>query len=108
MLGLFQIFFVISVSYTNNPLISVASAQMQTQKILLSYYNSPTSMILALSMAISVSFLVIGCGLTIKTLGTATISALSEYEGSFFKVFLIVGLGEALSIYGLLLLYCYV
>jgi V/A-type H+/Na+-transporting ATPase subunit K len=57
---------------------------------------------LAISAALAVGLSVIGASLAIKTTGTAAISALSENEGAFFKAFLVVALGEALAIYGLI------
>lgn len=45
----------------------------------------------------------IGAGIAIKTTGTAAISTLTENESAFFKAFLVVALGEALAIYGLII-----
>jgi V/A-type H+-transporting ATPase subunit K len=67
------------------------------------YVASPdTGSILALSAAIAVGLSVLGAAMAIKTTGTAAISALSENEGAFFKAFLVVALGEALAVYGLI------
>ena len=66
------------------------------------YFNSPTSVALALSAAIAVSSAVIGSGIALKTVGTAAISSLSDNDENFFKAFLIVALCEALAVYGLI------
>ena len=60
------------------------------------------SMWLALSAAIAVGFSVLGAAYAIKTTGTAAISVLGENESGFFKAFLVVALGEALAVYGLI------
>ena len=58
--------------------------------------------LLALSAAIAVAGSVLGAGYAIKTTGTAAISTLGENEEGFFKAFLVVALGEALAVYGLI------
>ncbi|SRR6056297_1373912 len=58
--------------------------------------------ILAISSAVAVSASVLGAGYAIKTTGTAAISVLGENEEGFFKAFLVVALGEALAVYGLI------
>jgi V/A-type H+-transporting ATPase subunit K len=57
---------------------------------------------LALASALAVGLSVLGAGIAIKTTGTAAISTLSENENNFFKAFLVVALGEALAVYGLI------
>ncbi|MHA1672476.1 MAG: ATP synthase subunit C [Promethearchaeota archaeon] len=57
---------------------------------------------LALSSAIAVGLSVLGAGYAIKTTGTAAISVLAERPEGFFKAFLVVALGEALAVYGLI------
>jgi V/A-type H+/Na+-transporting ATPase subunit K len=57
---------------------------------------------LAIASALSVGLSVLGAGYAIKTTGTAAISTLSENEAGFFKAFLVVALGEALAVYGLI------
>ena len=57
---------------------------------------------LALGSALAVGLATLGSGLAIKTTGTAAISILSERPEEFFKGFLVVALGEALGIYGLI------
>ncbi len=57
---------------------------------------------LAVSAAAAVSFSVMGAAYAIKTTGTAAISVLGENESGFFKAFLVVALGEALAVYGLI------
>lgn len=58
---------------------------------------------LGLSSAIAVGLCVLGAGYAIKTTGTAAISVLSERPQEFFKAFLVVALGEALAVYGLII-----
>lgn len=57
---------------------------------------------LALSAAIAVGLSGLGAGYAIKTTGTAAISVLAERPEEFMKGFLVVALGEALAIYGLI------
>ena len=57
---------------------------------------------LAIAAALAVGLSVLGAGIAIKTTGTAAISTLSENENNFFKAFLVVALGEALAVYGLI------
>ena len=44
----------------------------------------------------------IAAGWVIRTVGTAAISALTEREEAFGKLVVIVALGEAIAIYGLI------
>lgn len=57
---------------------------------------------LALGAGLSVGLCGLGAGIAVKTTGTAAISALTERDEAFFKAFLVVALGEALAIYGLI------
>jgi V/A-type H+/Na+-transporting ATPase subunit K len=57
---------------------------------------------LAIGAGLAVGLSVLGAGYAIKTTGTAAISVLGENESGFFKAFLVVALGEALAIYGLI------
>lgn len=57
---------------------------------------------LAFAAALSVGLCGLGAGVAVKTTGTAAISALTERDEAFFKAFLVVALGEALAIYGLI------
>lgn len=57
---------------------------------------------LALGAGLAVGLSVIGAGIAIKTTGTAAISMLAEQPEGFFKAFLVVALGEALAVYGLI------
>ena len=59
--------------------------------------------ILAISSALSIGLSVLGAAIAIKTTGTAAISVLAERPEAFFKAFLVVALGEALSVYGLII-----
>ena len=94
-LGLIQVLLVLVAFLTVNALIPYASAQTQD-------FDTGTSMILALSAAIAVSSAVLGSAWAIKTVGTAAISALTEREGSFGQLLVLVALAEALAVYGLI------
>ena len=94
----FQLFLIFMVIFSVNGLITMAAAQSDS-----STSNDPgVSIALAFSAAIAVGLAVIGSAWAIKTVGTAAISSLIEREESFFKAFLIVALGEALAVYGLI------
>jgi len=81
----------------------IISAVAQESAPASTYVADPnTGSILAISAAIAVGVSVLGAAMAIKTTGTAAISALSENEGAFFKAFLVVALGEALAVYGLI------
>ena len=58
--------------------------------------------ILAISSAVAIGTSVLGSAIAIKTTGTAAISVLAERPEQFFKAFLVVALGEALAVYGLI------
>ncbi|WP_457557654.1 V-type ATP synthase subunit K [Candidatus Harpocratesius sp.] len=64
--------------------------------------NSLAILGLALGSGLAVGLAGIGAGLAIKTTGTASISMLAERPEAFFKAFLVVALGEALAVYGLI------
>jgi F0F1-type ATP synthase membrane subunit c/vacuolar-type H+-ATPase subunit K len=97
----FQLFLICSVIFSVDGILTLVSAQTDNASTF-DYFNSPTSMYLALSASIAVSSAVLGSAWAIKTVGTAAISSLSEREESFFKAFLIVALCEALAVYGLI------
>ena len=59
--------------------------------------------ILAISSAVAIGASVFGAAIAIKTTGTAAISVLAERPEAFFKAFLVVALGEALAVYGLII-----
>ena len=59
--------------------------------------------ILAISSAVAIGASVLGAAIAIKTTGTAAISVLAERPEAFFKAFLVVALGEALAVYGLII-----
>ena len=59
--------------------------------------------ILAVSSAVAIGASVLGAAIAIKTTGTAAISVLAERPEAFFKAFLVVALGEALAVYGLII-----
>ena len=99
LLGSFQIILIFLVLFTSNGIISFVSAQTPAA---FDYYDSTTTMALAISVSIAVGASVLGSAWAMKTVGTAAISALSEREEAFFKAFLVVALCEALAIYGLI------
>ena len=89
-----QIIFVILVLVIVNSVVGKASAQTD--------FTSVTSWVLALSAAGSIVGSTLAAAIVIKSVGTAAISALTENEGVFFKAFLVIALGEALAIYGVI------
>jgi V/A-type H+-transporting ATPase subunit K len=93
-----QVFFAILVITIVNSLTGFATAQDSTTVT----FDAGTASILGISAAIAISGSTIAAGMSIKTVGTAAISALTENEGVFFKAFLVIALGEALAIYGLI------
>jgi len=99
LLVVFQVILIFVVIFTSNGIISFVAAQVPDT---FDYYDSTTTIFLALSVAISVGCSVLGSAWAIKTVGTAAISALSEREEAFFKAFLVVALCEALAVYGLI------
>ena len=96
LLGLYQLFLVLLVFSTVDGLVSFASAQAATA------YETGTAMMLGLASAIAVSSAVMASAWAIKTVGTAAVSALTEREGSFGQLLVIVALAEALAVYGLI------
>ncbi|MBD3193720.1 MAG: ATPase [Candidatus Lokiarchaeota archaeon] len=99
LLGIYQVFLFLVVLFSVDGLTSFVAAQTPSSY---DYFNSSTTAVLAISAAISVSATVLGSAISIKTVGTAAISALSEREETFFRAFLVVALCEALAIYGLI------
>lgn len=99
LLASFQVFLIFLVVFTSNGIITLVAAQVPTT---FDYYDSATTIALAIAVAISVSCAVLGSAWAMKTVGTAAISALSEREEAFFKAFLVVALCEALAVYGLI------
>jgi len=98
LLGLLQIVLILTVFFSVDGLVNFVSAQTTNFE----YYDSMTTIGLAISAAISLSSGVLGAAIAIKTVGTAVISSLSEREESFFKAFLVVVLAETLAVYGLI------
>ncbi|MFX1317162.1 MAG: ATP synthase subunit C [Promethearchaeota archaeon] len=98
-LAAFQVILIFIVFFTSNGIITFVAAQVDPT---FEYYDSATTIGLAISVAVAVSSSVIGSAWAIKTVGTAAISALSEREEAFFKAFLVVALCEALAVYGLI------
>ncbi|MFX1313573.1 MAG: ATP synthase subunit C [Promethearchaeota archaeon] len=99
-LAAFQVVLIFLVVFTSNGIITFVAAQVDPT---FEYYDSVTSIGLAISVAITIGSSVIGSAWAMKTVGTAAISALSEREEAFFKAFLVVALCEALAVYGLVI-----
>ncbi len=98
LLALFQVVLILSVVFSVDTILGVAQeglSEAQSNAFDVSKW-------LALSSALAVGLSVLGAGYAIKTTGTAAISTLSEKPEEFFKGFLVVALGEALAVYGLI------
>ena len=93
-----QIFFVVLAFVIVNSLIGLGSAQDPLDP----NFSATTSWVLAISAAVSIVGSTLAAAIVIKSVGTAAISALTENEGVFFKAFLVIALGEALAIYGVI------
>ncbi|MBN2155427.1 MAG: hypothetical protein JW776_05245 [Candidatus Lokiarchaeota archaeon] len=93
-----QIFFVVVAFLIVNLFIGLGRAQTGDD----TPFNAVTAWVLGLSAAAAIVGSTLAAGMVIKTVGTAAISALTENEGVFFKAFLVIALGEALAIYGLI------
>lgn len=103
-LALVQVILVILVISTLSGLVRFVGAQPTEEELLnFDYYNSPTTAILAISAALAISFSGLAAAYVIRTVGTAAISALTEREEAFGKLVVIVALGEAIAIYGLII-----
>ncbi|TXT67591.1 MAG: ATP synthase subunit C [Promethearchaeota archaeon] len=104
LLALFQIVLALTVFFSIEGLTNLVAAQTETFSVPDTTPDMDSTSVawLALSASISVGAGVLAAGWSIKTTGTAAISALSEREGVFFKAFLVVALCEALAIYGLI------
>ncbi|NHJ24418.1 MAG: ATPase V [Candidatus Lokiarchaeota archaeon] len=100
LIAIYQVLLVFVVFFSVNGIITFTVAQTPSN---LEYYQSATAGMLGLSAAIAVGAAVLGSGMAIKTVGTSAIAALTEREESFFKAFLVVALGEALAVYGLII-----
>ncbi|MFX1497592.1 MAG: ATP synthase subunit C [Promethearchaeota archaeon] len=99
LLALYQVVLVIIVFFSVTGLVTFVSAQQPTAY---DYYNTLTAGLLGIGSGLSIGLAAIGGGIAIKTVGTAVISAMLEREESFGKAFIVVALGEALAIYGLI------
>jgi len=98
-LAIVQVFLVVVLIFSMNGLVGVVRAQADN----FDYYNSPTTAVLAISAALAISISGLAAAYVIRTVGTAAISALSEREEAFGKLVVIVALGEAIAIYGLII-----
>ncbi|WP_371803422.1 ATP synthase subunit C [Candidatus Lokiarchaeum ossiferum] len=101
LLVLFQFILAITVYFSVNAILAVAQ-EGTTEVVDPSTNEYDVGMWLALSAAIAVGLSGLGAGYAIKTTGTAAISVLAERPEEFMKGFLVVALGEALAIYGLI------
>ena len=100
LIAFYQIVLVFIVFFSVNGVITFTVAQTPEN---LEYYQSGTAGMLGLSAAIAVGAGILGSGIALKTIGTSAIAALTERDESFFKAFLVVALGEALAVYGLII-----
>ena len=100
-LALIQLIIIVVVFFSINGMVSFVAAQTSTTDTM-AYYNSPATYFLAISAAISMGASAFAAGLVLKTVGTAAISALTEREEAFGKIVVLVALGEAIAIYGLI------
>jgi V/A-type H+-transporting ATPase subunit K len=100
LIAFYQIFLVFIVFFSVDGLVNFTVAQTSEN---LEYYQSATAGMLGLSAALSIGFSVLGSGIALKTIGTSAIAALTERDETFFKAFLVVALGEALAVYGLII-----
>jgi V/A-type H+-transporting ATPase subunit K len=101
LLALYQVFLVLIVFFSINGLVTFVSAQTSTHDIY-DFYNTPTAGLLGIGAGLAIGLAGVGGGIAIKTVGTAVISAMLEREESFGKAFIVVALGEAIAIYGLI------
>ncbi len=102
LLVLFQVVLVMIVLFSISGLVIFVNAQAPSAD-LYNYYNSPTAAALGIGAGLAIGLSALGGGLAIKTVGTAVISAMLEKDESFGKAFMVVVLGEALAIYGLII-----
>ena len=100
LLALFQVLLVLIVFFSINGLVTFVNAQ--TTHDLYDYYNTATAGLLGVGSGLAIGLAGLGGGIAIKTVGTAVISAMLEREESFGKAFIVVALGEAIAIYGLI------
>ncbi|TFF94697.1 MAG: V-type ATP synthase subunit K [Promethearchaeota archaeon] len=100
-IALMQLIIAALVLFSFNGIVTMVSAQTDNADTL-NYYNSPTTYILAISAAISIGAAAVAAGWVLRTVGTAAISALTEREEAFGKLVVLVALGEAIAIYGLI------
>lgn len=98
-LAMVQVLLVLILIFSLNGLVRYVGAQVDN----FDYYDSPTTSVLAISAAIAISVSGLAAAYVIRTVGTAAISALSEREEAFGKLVVIVALGEAIAIYGLII-----
>jgi V/A-type H+-transporting ATPase subunit K len=100
LLAIYQVVLVFVVFFSVNGLVIFVNAQPTSDVYY--YYNTLTAGLLGIGAGLSIGLSAVGGGLAIKTVGTAVISAMLEREESFGKAFIVVALGEALAIYGLI------
>ncbi len=92
----FQFVLIISVYFSVNTILAVAQEGTTVTS------NTEGRGWIAMAAALSVGISVMGAGYAIKTTGTAAISVLAERPEEFMKGFLVVAMGEALAVYGLI------
>ncbi len=91
-----QVMLVVLAFLIVNSLVKLGSAQTTDP------FSTVTAWVLGISAAASIVGSTLAAAIVIKSVGTAAISALTENEGVFFKAFLVIALGEALAIYGVI------
>ncbi|RLI65627.1 MAG: V-type ATP synthase subunit K [Promethearchaeia archaeon] len=94
----FQIVLLLSLVFSINTVSVLAQGDTTTA----TFDTSLVALGLAIGSSLAVGLSVLGAGIAIKTTGTAAISMLAEQPEGFFKAFLVVALGEALAVYGLI------
>jgi len=94
-LGLIQVLLALVVSLSMNGLIPFVAAQSDSTASYAGY--------LAIGAALAVGLGAIGGGIAIKTVGTAAISAMTEREGSFGQILVLVVFAETLAVYGFII-----
>jgi V/A-type H+-transporting ATPase subunit K len=98
LIGIFQIFLIITVIGSLEFITTVVG--QVTPEVAQAQYGA--SQYYAIGAALAVGCATLAAAIAIKTTGTAAISSLAENESGFFKAFLVVAMGEALAIYGLI------
>lgn len=100
LIGIFQLFLIITVVGSFEFITYVVGQEDPAVAELLAKIDA--SPYYAIGAGLAVGCATLAAALAIKTTGTAAISSLAENESGFFKAFLVVAMGEALAVYGLI------